>query len=251
MEERKIKEIKYYDSRAELLRTAEGDFEGFNPSSLSSFGFLYELLERYSKDKLVLDYGCGNGIHSFAPLRFGAKKVIGVDLSEKSLEMARERAKREGLEDKVEFIRMDCEKLDFPNGYFDLILDGGTFSSLDFNRAIVELRRVLKKDGILVGIETFGHNPLANLKREFNRITGKRTGWAADHIFRESNIETINHYFKEVSYHYFHLTSILAIPFAGSKVGNKILKILESLDNVLLRIPFLKRYAFKIVFVLK
>jgi ubiquinone/menaquinone biosynthesis C-methylase UbiE len=253
MEERKLKEIEYYDSRvAESKDYQKGDFEGFNPLSLSSFRFLYELLKKNSEGKLVLDYGCGNGIHSAVPARAGAEKVIGIDLSEKSLEAAREKIKKEGLEDKVKFIKMDCEKLDFPDNYFDLILDGGTFSSLDFNKAVLELRRVLKQDGMLIGIETFGHNPLTNLKRKLNKLTGKRTGWAAEHIFREENMRIIRNYFNETQYYYFHLVSWLAIPFLGSGVGNMILAFLELTDRILLGIfPFLKKYSFKVVFVLK
>jgi ubiquinone/menaquinone biosynthesis C-methylase UbiE len=249
MEERKISEIKYYDSRIGESKGEQGDFEGFNPLILSSFKLLYELLEKYSKDKLVLDYGCGNGVHSVAPIKFGAKKVIGIDLSEKSLEMARRRTIEQG--DKIEFIKMDCEKLDFPDGYFDVILDGGTFSSLEFSGAILELRRVLKKDGVLIGIETFGHNPFTNLKRRLNKITGRRTSWAANHIFREENITVAKKYFRETECYYFHLISWLAIPFLGSKFGNVLLAILELIEAPLFKISFFKKYAFKIVFVFK
>src|SRR4030042_1626888 len=114
MEERKQKEIEYYDKKAEnVLREQSGekvfgDFERFKPQDLASFRFLYKLLEKYSRDKLVLDYGCGNGVHSAFPLKAGAKRVIGIDLSEKSLEIARNRFKRKEA-GKIEFRKMDCE----------------------------------------------------------------------------------------------------------------------------------------------
>src|SRR3989344_3529774 len=190
MEERKQKEIEYYDQKAEELSRGpvSGDFEGFEPRILESYKFLYKLLKENCRDKLVLDYGCGNGVHSFAPINFGAKKVIAIDLSEKSLEIARERAKKEGVGDKVEFILMDCEKMDFPAHYFDIILDGGAFSSLDLKKALPELARVLKPEGLLIGIETFGHNPLTNFKRKLNKITGKRTAWATEHILHTKDL---------------------------------------------------------------
>ena len=49
---------------------------------------------------------------------------------------------------------MDCENLTFIDSRFDIIYDFGTFSSLDMNKAIVELRRVLfKPDGYLLAIK--------------------------------------------------------------------------------------------------
>ena len=60
MEERKQKEIEYYDNQAENL-------QGFEPSVLTSFQFLYKLLKDRCQDKVVLDYGCGKGEFSRAP----------------------------------------------------------------------------------------------------------------------------------------------------------------------------------------
>jgi len=252
LEERKKKEIEYYDKRAEEWKRKkkwESDFEGFNPLVLSSFKFVYRWLDKNCKDKLILDYGCGNGIHSIFPAKVGAKKVIGIDLSEKSLEIARERAKREELEDKIEFLKMDCEKMEFSDNYFDIIFDGGTFSSLHLNKAFPELARVLKPNGLLIGIETFGHNPFTNLKRKINEIFGKRTAWAASHIFKEKDLKEAKKYFNKIEVHYFHLISWISFPLLKFSFGKFFLKFLEKLDNLLLKIPFLRKYAFKVVFV--
>ena len=108
MEERKQKEIEYYNKKAEeWLREnrkqgVATDFEGFSPNLLSSFRFCYEYLKNKCQNKKLLDYGCGNGVHSIFPAKCGAE-VIGIDLSEQSLKIAGERAKREGVEDKVRF----------------------------------------------------------------------------------------------------------------------------------------------------
>jgi len=254
MEERKKIEIEYYDRKAEeILKNQQvlgsGDFEGFNPNLLSSFKFCYKILGENCKNKVVLDYGCGNGIHSIFPAIMGAKKVIGIDLSEKSLEIAKERVKKEGLEEKVEFISMDCEKMEFSDNSFDIIFDGGTFSSLDLNKAYPELSRVLKPDGVLIGVETFGHNPFTNLKRKINKLIGKRTGWAAEHIFKMEDLKTAKRYFSKSEVHFFHLISWIAFPFLNLFGGKLLLKFFEFIDKILLGIPFLRKYAFKVVFV--
>jgi len=254
MEIRKQKEIEYYDQRAkeslkELAeKRPEGDFEGFRADLLASFRFCYQWMRKNCPGKKVLDYGCGNGIHSFFLAEIGAE-VVGIDLSEPSLELAGEKAQRKGVTERVKFLKMDCEKMDFPDHSFDVIFDGGTFSSLDIKRALPELARILKPAGFLIGIETLGHNPLTNLKRKINKIRGKRTGWAATHIFKMNDLSEAKNYFSAIETNFFHLTSLVIFPFLGLPGTKFLLKILEEIDRGLFKIPFFKKYAFKVVFI--
>lgn len=250
MEERKINEIKHYDKR----KFGAESVEGFEPTTLNSFRFLYKIAEPLIKGKKVLDYGCGNGVHT-AFLAGHAAEVIGIDLSENSLQTAKKkqetRNKRQETRDRgqVRFLKMDCEKMGFPDGTFDAVFDGGTFSSLDLTKALPEIKRVLKSGGVLVGIETFGHNPITNLKRKLNVAIGKRTEWAAAHIFKQKDIEFLRHHFKNVEINYFHIISWTAFPFLNLPGGKLFLKFLEAIDVVLAKIPFIKNWAFKIVFI--
>jgi ubiquinone/menaquinone biosynthesis C-methylase UbiE len=251
MEERKKKEIEYYDNQAKKeLKEGEfkGDFEGFDPTILSSYSFCYQLLEKHCKNKKILDYGCGNGVHSIFLAKLG-KKVVGIDLSEKAISLAKKKVKENNLEEKTDFLVMDCEKLEFPDNHFDVIFDGGTFSSLDLDKALPELARVLKKDGILIGIETLGHNPLTNLKRKVNKKVGKRTEWAVDHIMKMEDFDKASNYFQEIEDYYFHLISWVNFPFLGFPGFVYLFKVLEAIERFLLKFSFLKKYSFKTVFV--
>ncbi|MBI2484243.1 class I SAM-dependent methyltransferase [Candidatus Uhrbacteria bacterium] len=255
MEPRKEKEIAHYDTHARQwlsshasLDTGGGDFEGFHPSILSSYRHCYDLLARYAKGKSVLDFGCGNGVH-LPYLASLAASVTGIDLSEASLAIARRRIANLPVREHIQLKKMDCEHLEFPDNSFDVVFDGGVFSSLDFERALSEIARVLKPDGILIGIETFGHNPLTNLKRKFNEKKGKRTAWAAQHILTTSSLQKTRQYFANIDVRYFHLLSWLAFPLIGKPGGVAMLRFLELCDALLLTIPFLKKYAFKIVVV--
>ncbi|OGZ24145.1 MAG: hypothetical protein A3A08_00040 [Candidatus Nealsonbacteria bacterium RIFCSPLOWO2_01_FULL_41_9] len=243
MERRKQIEIEHYNQKAKEFRG------GQTSALLASFKFAYKLLKENCQNKLVLDYGCGNGAHTVSIAKMGAKKVVGIDLSEKSLDIAKSRAKKEGVGDKVEFLKMDCEKMEFPDDFFDVIFDGGTFSSLDLKLALPELARVLKPQGVLIGVETFGHNPIANLKRKLNKLTGRRTDWAARHIFLKKDFKEVENYFNEIEVYFFHIISFLAFPFLSLPGGKIFLEFLELVDRILLSVPFLRKYAFKIVFI--
>ncbi|MDD2731825.1 MAG: class I SAM-dependent methyltransferase [Candidatus Pacebacteria bacterium] len=248
MESRKEKEINYYDAKASVCGIKDGDFEGFDPFILNSYIFLKKLLEDKCGDKKVLDYGCGNGIHSVWLAKSKAE-VKAIDLSENSLQIAGKRAMIEKVEDKIEFYKMDCEKMEFDDSSFDIIFDGGTFSSLDLKSAWPELLRVLKPNGCLIGIETFGHNPLANFKRLINKVLKKRTNWAASHIFKMKDLKEAEKYFNKIDVYSFHIVSCLIFPFLNLPLGKTLLRLFERLDKMLFKAPFLKRYAFKIVFV--
>lgn len=254
MEPRKQKEIAYYDTKAkEWIASGDsrGDFEGFNPFALESYQFLQKVLKDACCDKRILDYGCGNGVHSVWLAQYGGN-IVAIDLSSASLEVAKKYAEREGVGSRITFTVMDCEHMTFLDNSFDIIFDGGTFSSLDITKAFPELARVLKPDGFLIGIETLAHNPFLNFNRKINKRTGKRTVWAADHIFKMEHMQTARKYFENTEAYFFHLVSWAAFPFLRLPGGKILLAFLETIDRILLFLfPFLKKYSFKIVFVFK
>ena len=250
MEIRKKIEIEHYNKEAEQCPQGQikesGSRGGLNPFDLASYVFLKDICKEKIKGKKILDYGCGMGLN-LEWLSLLARDVVGIDLSKKSLEIARKIVTDKKLSN-VELVLMDCEKLDFLDNSFDVIFDGGTFSSLDIERALPELKRVLRPDGVIVGIETFGHNPFTNFKRRINKLTKKRTEWAEGHIIKNKDIKKIKEYFKNVNIYYFHLISWVAFPFLRFPGGFFMLKLLEKIDCFLIFIfPFLKKYSFKIV----
>lgn len=250
MEERKIEEIKHYDADALAWSGGSSDIQGVDVMMMDSYKQVYKILEREVLGKTVLDYGCGHGMHSVSIARFGGK-VTGVDLSEESLKIAKSRTEKEGVGGQIQFVAGDCETLPFADQSFDIVFDGGTFSSLDIEKAFLEIARVLKPGGLLIGIETLGHNPLANFKRWLNKKRGTRTGWAADHIMKMSDIIRAKKYFDIRETKFFHFFSMFSFPFRNLPGGKILFRSLDKIDNVVLKIPFLKRYGFKIVFVFK
>jgi 2-polyprenyl-3-methyl-5-hydroxy-6-metoxy-1,4-benzoquinol methylase len=76
--------------------------------------------------KRVLEIGCGIGSDSISFARAGAQ-VTAVDLTEKSLEVARQRAQVYGLQDRIRFIQANAERLSdsVPVEPYDLVYSFG------------------------------------------------------------------------------------------------------------------------------
>ncbi len=98
------------------------------------------------REKRVLEIGCGIGTDTMNFARYGAW-VTAVDLSEKSLEIARERAKSLGLLDRITFVKGDAERLDecLPVEKYDLIYSFGVLHHTPHpERAVAQLRQYVQ-----------------------------------------------------------------------------------------------------------
>jgi demethylmenaquinone methyltransferase/2-methoxy-6-polyprenyl-1,4-benzoquinol methylase len=101
-----------------------------------------------SRGDRVLDAACGTGDFAVADLRAGAGQVTGLDFSERMLERARRKAPQ------VEWVRGDMLELPFADAAFDAATVGfGVRNVADLERALRELRRVLRPGGRLAILE--------------------------------------------------------------------------------------------------
>jgi ubiquinone/menaquinone biosynthesis C-methylase UbiE len=94
----------------------------------------------------VLDIACGTGLVSFEAARAVGPtgRVLGIDLSERMVDAAQQRAKDLSLSN-CSFSRMDAEMLALPNASFDLVLCAlGLMYMSDPEQAMREMRRVLR-----------------------------------------------------------------------------------------------------------
>jgi ubiquinone/menaquinone biosynthesis C-methylase UbiE len=99
----------------------------------------------------ILDIGCGTGASALpAAERIGPEgRVIGVDLAERLLEIARRKAAERRLAN-AEFIAGDMERLPYPDGHFDAVVSVfSLFFVADMAKALRELWRMLRPDGVL------------------------------------------------------------------------------------------------------
>lgn len=98
---------------------------------------------------VVLDAGCGTGVHSVRVARAGYL-VHGVDVSEVALESARRHAAERGQAGRITFEQADVTRLPYPDGLFDAVFSWGVVVHIpDFAAAAAELVRVLRPGGRL------------------------------------------------------------------------------------------------------
>ncbi len=100
----------------------------------------------------VLEIGCGMGTTTINFARAGAKKITAVDLSEKSLELAKKRAAVYGFSDQIEFYQANAEELSktVPLDTYDLIFSFGVIHHTPHPEKVLdELRTYLSSKGRL------------------------------------------------------------------------------------------------------
>jgi arsenite methyltransferase len=96
----------------------------------------------------VLDVGCGAGVTPcFLAKRYGCR-VVGVDIRARMVQRCEERARQEGVTDRVEFRVADAQDLPFEDELFDAVITESVISLLeDKQRAANEYVRVTRPGG--------------------------------------------------------------------------------------------------------
>lgn len=111
-----------------------------------------ELVElcHISEDAYVLDAGCGVGATACYLARHYGCRIVGVDISEAMIDLARRRAARDRVEDKVTFTVADARGLPFENALFDAVICESVLTFFEEKQpAIREFVRVTKPAGFV------------------------------------------------------------------------------------------------------
>lgn len=114
-------------------------------------------LSSLSKNKYVLEIGCGNGIGTKLIMKyFTPQKVYATDLDKRMIELAI----KKNTNPNIHFEIGDASNLQYENNQFDAIFDFGIIHHIpNWKDCLKELKRVLKFGGELIiedlSIETF------------------------------------------------------------------------------------------------
>lgn len=122
-----------------------------------------------------MDVGCGLGVTPRYIARKYGCRVVGIDISEEMIDKAKERARKEGIKNKVEFRVADAQALPFEKGLFDIVIGESVIAFLDKQKGISECVQVTKPGG-WVGFNeaTWNKEPPLEFVEYISRITGAK-----------------------------------------------------------------------------
>jgi ubiquinone/menaquinone biosynthesis C-methylase UbiE len=98
------------------------------------------------RNKLVLEYGCGNGENTLLLAKRGAR-VKALDISEDLIRIAEKRLKQNNVHGDVEFIVGSAHDLPLPDESVDVVFGMAILHHLDLSLSSREVYRVLRKGG--------------------------------------------------------------------------------------------------------
>lgn len=126
-----------------LTRTEKEGVSGFHCKEVEH-PIMFSLVPEDLECRIVLDVGCGSGIHLQEYLKRGGE-CYGIDISEDMIRLARENCP--GAEVSVGSVY----GLEFRDNFFDVITASLVYSCVeDLNAAFTEMNRVLAKDGLFI-----------------------------------------------------------------------------------------------------
>lgn len=131
---------KFFEEYAKMSRSRDG---------LCSAGEWHQLKPLFPPldGKNVLDLGCGYGWHCKFAAEQGAMRVLGLDLSHKMIEAARQRNPGE----KIEYRICGIDEYEYPENVWDCVISNLALHYIENIELIFQkVHRTLKRDGIFL-----------------------------------------------------------------------------------------------------
>lgn len=138
-------------TRADRLRMSDSNLSRYrNPPAETPYPleYAFHLIGDVAGTR-VLDYGCGNGENTL-PLAARGARVIGLDVSEDLLALARTRLALHGLEGTATFLAGSAHEIPLPDSSVDAVMGIAILHHLDLDLAAREVHRVLKPGGLAI-----------------------------------------------------------------------------------------------------
>ncbi|ALC85382.1 SAM-dependent methyltransferase [Bacillus sp. FJAT-22090] len=205
MKQNKYDDVNFFSAYEKMPRSVKG-LEG-----AGEWHVLKELLPEL-RNKSVLDLGCGFGWHCRYAREQQARSVIGVDISEKMLQKAREMTN----DSLITYIKMSIEDINFSNSQFDVVISSLAFHYIKSFEAICKkVYDCLKPGGTFVfSVE----HPIFTSRNEqdwYYDEKGNRLHWAVDNYQSEGLRETTFLTENVIKYHHTFSTYINDLINAG------------------------------------
>ena len=150
----------------ETLKTPDSRIQRYmNPplDTWHSLEYCFALLGD-ARGKVVLEYGCGDGVNTLLLALRGAK-VIAIDISPELIRVARKRLEVNQIEGDVEFIVGSAHDIPLPDKSIDIVFGVNILHHLDLKISAKEVWRILKENGRAIFQEPVRNSSLIKLLR--------------------------------------------------------------------------------------
>jgi ubiquinone/menaquinone biosynthesis C-methylase UbiE len=156
------------------------------------------------KDIKILDVGCGTGAATWYIAREGFS-AYGIDGSETAIDNAKKRFQCESLNGELKV--GDFSKLDYPDKFFDAVIDIAAIECNDIKsqiKIISDIYRVLKSNGkffsMMLAKGTWGHGSGDEIEKDtfINVKEGPHVGHGLIHFADEEEVKNLLHKFRDV-----------------------------------------------------
>lgn len=192
-------------------------FQHFNPETSS----------------IILDLGCGIGEFSIQLARRTTEKVIGVDITEASINCARQINHKSN----IDYMVASAYELPFDNSSIDLVTGNAVLHHFHLEKAMPEIKRVLKPGGMLLFFEPNMLNPQIYAEKNI-RFIGKPLQNSEDETAffkRDIQAEVVSFGFSKVE--------VTPIDFMHPILPGVLLSPLKVLNSILEKTPIVKEFA--------
>ena len=142
-----------------MFNDISGRYDLFN--TISSFGvdryWRYSLVRKFNLNEsdYLLDIATGTGDVVFSMYKRFKNRLVGLDIADKMIDLAKLKQSKKGLEDQdISFIQGDAEDLGFSDNSFNGLTISFGFRNLgDYDKGLSEFYRVLKPGGKIAILE--------------------------------------------------------------------------------------------------
>jgi phosphatidylethanolamine/phosphatidyl-N-methylethanolamine N-methyltransferase len=125
----------------------------------------------------VLDVGVGTGLE--LPMFDANVRLVGIDLSQPMLELARKRVAARNLTNVEDLRVMDAMNLQYDNGAFEVVVSPFVITTVpDPRRTLEEMARVVRRGGEIILVNHIGaeSGPIAAIEKLMER-RAEKLGW--------------------------------------------------------------------------
>jgi len=185
-------------------------------------------IDKYSKNLVVLDLGCGPGNYAFLMSKL-AKKVFAIDSSKRMIDYAK------GKYPGIDLIFADATNTPLQSNSIDTIFSFGLFEFVDRKKLMKEISRILRPGGKVVISVPNKYSIPRFLFSLFYKLKGKKNRC------NEPSFNEMKKAFREFSFKIVECKmddGLFWIPYVNKFFGKKTFLFIEKLFKIFKRNPF-------------